>query len=207
MIQIRSFDSQGNPQSPLSTAVDSTVESPSLQLLHDACVMYHANRRVGTAKTKSRGEVSGSTRKLYKQKGTGNARAGQKRTPTRRGGGHCFAKVPKDWSYQIPRKARQAALRVAVKLKLQAGEISSAQLPLQLLKTKAIASFLRTAVPDATSCLLVTKDTRVDLVRVTRNIPSVTVCQCNNLNADLVMRHRQIIVDAQAFDLLIGSAV
>jgi len=68
------------------------------QLLHDAVVMYRANLRLGTAKAKSRSEVAGSTRKLYRQKGTGRARAGMRRTPIRRGGGRAHPKRPQDWS-------------------------------------------------------------------------------------------------------------
>ena len=77
----------------------------SKQLLHDAVVMYQANLRQGSAKTKSRGEVAGTTKKMYRQKGTGNARAGSRRTNIRRGGGHTFAKRPRDFGYRLPRKA------------------------------------------------------------------------------------------------------
>jgi large subunit ribosomal protein L4 len=72
------------------------------QLLHDVVVMYEANRRVGTAQTKSRGMVAGNKRKMYRQKGAGRARAGNRRTPVRRGGGHAFAKVPREWSFRLP---------------------------------------------------------------------------------------------------------
>src|SRR5512147_2567199 len=86
----------------------------SKQLLHDAVVMYQSNQRLGTARTKSRGEVAGSTKKMYRQKGTGNARAGSRRTNIRRGGGHGFAKRPRDWSYRLPRRALQTATRMAI---------------------------------------------------------------------------------------------
>jgi large subunit ribosomal protein L4 len=75
------------------------------QLLHDVVVMYNANRRVGEVQTKSRGMVAGSTRKLFKQKGTGRARAGAIRTPVRRGGGHAFAKKPRDYYYRLPKES------------------------------------------------------------------------------------------------------
>ncbi len=92
------------------------------QLLHDVVVMYEANRRVGTVKTKSRGMVAGSTKKLFRQKGTGRARVGTKRSPIRRGGGHAFAKVPRDWGFRLPRKAVQLATRMALLSKFQDGE-------------------------------------------------------------------------------------
>src|SRR5262245_28004590 len=89
----------------------------SKQLLHDAVVMYQSNLRLGTAKTKSRGEVAGSTKKMYRQKGTGNARAGSRRSGIRRGGGHIFAKKTRDWTYRLPRKAIQQATRMALAAK------------------------------------------------------------------------------------------
>jgi len=86
----------------------------SKQLLHDVVVMYQANRRQGTVRTKSRAEVSGTSKKMYRQKGTGNARAGSRRSPIRRGGGHAHSLLPRDYSYRLPRKAVQAATRMAI---------------------------------------------------------------------------------------------
>ena len=95
-------------------------------LLKQAIVMYHANSRVGTGATKSRGMVTGSTRKLYRQKGTGNARAGNARTPVRVGGGHTFAKVARDFGKDMPKKQRRLACDSAILAKLQSyqGETS-----------------------------------------------------------------------------------
>ncbi len=76
--------------------------------------MYQANLRQGTFKSKSRAEIAGSKQKLFKQKGTGRARQGNKRQPVRRGGGHAFAKRPTDFSYRLPRKALQLATRMAL---------------------------------------------------------------------------------------------
>ena len=101
---------------------DELAAAISKQLLHDAVVMYERNKRQGTVKTKSRGEVAGSTKKIYRQKGTGRARAGAKRTPTRRGGGMTFAIRPKDWYTRMPRKAVRAATRQAILSKFQDGQ-------------------------------------------------------------------------------------
>ncbi len=100
--------------------IDPSELSPKInkQLLHDAVVMYQANLRQGTFRTKSRGEVSGTTKKMYRQKGTGNARAGSKRSGVRRGGGHIFAKRPRDFSWRMPRKALQSATRMALAARL-----------------------------------------------------------------------------------------
>ena len=88
------------------------------QLLHDAVVMYQANLRQGSHKTKTRGEVSGSTRKLYRQKGTGNARMGTRRSGTRRGGGHIHAKNNRDYSYRLTKKALRRATQMAMAAKM-----------------------------------------------------------------------------------------
>ena len=92
-------------------------------LLKQAIVMYHANKRVGTAATKSRGMVEGSTRKIYKQKGTGNARMGTVRTNIRRGGGVAFAKVARDFGKDMPKKQRRLARDSAILAKLQVGNV------------------------------------------------------------------------------------
>src|SRR5438445_4684907 len=84
------------------------------QLLHDVVVMYETNRRQGTVQTKNRGDVKGSKKKMYRQKGTGRARMGNKRSPIRRGGGHTWGKRPVDHSYRSPKKAIALATRLAV---------------------------------------------------------------------------------------------
>ncbi|MEE9603032.1 MAG: 50S ribosomal protein L4, partial [Thermoguttaceae bacterium] len=93
------------------------------QLLHDAVVMYQTNLRQGSAATKSRSDVAGSTKKMYRQKGTGNARAGSRRSGVRRGGGHIFAKRPRDYSYSMPRKAMRLATQMAIASKIRDNEI------------------------------------------------------------------------------------
>ena len=93
------------------------------QLLHDAVVMYQANVRQGSHQTKSRGMVAGSTKKMYRQKGTGNARAGSKRSGIRRGGGHIHRIHNRDYSYRLPRKALQLATRMALAAKVRDDEL------------------------------------------------------------------------------------
>src|SRR5438094_7282699 len=92
-------------------------------LLKQALGMYHANQRQGTVRTQARGEVAGSTRKIYRQKGTGNARMGSIRQPVRVGGGHAKQKRPKDWRQALPKKARQLATRNAILSKIQSNAI------------------------------------------------------------------------------------
>ena len=92
------------------------------QLLHDVVLMYLANHRAGTHSTRRRGEVAGSTKKLFRQKGTGNARAGTKRTNKRRGGGTAKGPKPRDYEYHLPKKAVKAATRMALLSKFADGE-------------------------------------------------------------------------------------
>ena len=114
------------------------------QLLHDAVVMYQANARQGTQKTKTRGEVAGSTKKLYRQKGTGNARAGGRRSGTRRGGGHIFAKRPRDFGWRMPRKALQAATRMALAARLADDEVKLVDgVSLESPKTASVAKLMK----------------------------------------------------------------
>lgn len=171
------------------------------QLLHDAVVMYEANRRVGTVKTKGRGEVAGSTKKLFRQKGTGNARMGPKRTPVRRGGGHTFAKRPKDWSYRLPKKALRLATRMALLSKFQDDEaIVLDELSIETPKTKPVASMLGKCGVGEKSVLLVTADRDVNVWRSARNIPGVTVLPSSDLNADALLRQKYLVITKSAID-------
>src|SRR3954469_10851512 len=93
------------------------------QMLHDVVVMHLANQRAGTHSTKRRGEVAGSTKKLFRQKGTGNARAGTRRSNKRRGGGTAKGPKPRDYEYHLPKKAVRAATRMAILSKIQDQEV------------------------------------------------------------------------------------
>src|SRR5512145_217243 len=110
------------------------------QLLHEVVVMYRANKRAGTHSTLRRGEVAGSTKKLFRQKGTGNARVGPRRTNKRKGGGTAKGPKPRDYEYHLPRKAVRAATRMALLSKLQDNEaVILDQLALAEAKTKQMA--------------------------------------------------------------------
>src|SRR5882757_1714306 len=118
------------------------------QLLHDVVLMHQANRRVGTVNTRGRADVAGSGKKLFRQKGTGNARVGSKRTNKRKGGGVAFARRNRDYSYALPKKAVRTAVRMALLSKFQDGQaividglgVSGADAPP---KTKAVVGVLR----------------------------------------------------------------
>ena len=123
MASLTVYDRTGSEVGKVDVEPADIAPKISRQLLHDAVVMYQANQRQGSAKTKSRSEVSGSTHKMYRQKGTGNARAGSRRSGLRRGGGHIFARRPREYSYRLPRKAVQMATRMAIASKIRDDEV------------------------------------------------------------------------------------
>ncbi len=166
--------------------IDPTTLAPHInkQLLHDVVVMYQSNQRLGTAKTKSRAEVAGSTKKMYRQKGTGNARAGSRRSGVRRGGGHIFAKRPRDWTYRLPRKAVQLATRMALAAKIKSEQVVVIdELSFQAPKTKEMAGILRALHCDGKSLLVATAAHDPNVYKSARNIARVSVSRVSDLNA------------------------
>ena len=129
------------------------------QLLHDVVLMHLANQRAGTHSTLRRGEVAGSTKKLFRQKGTGNARVGPRRTNKRRGGGTAKGPKPRDYEYHLPKKAVRAATRMAILSKFQDNEaVILDDLKLSEVKTKQVAGLLKALKLQGTTCLVGTKD-------------------------------------------------
>lgn len=175
----------------------------SKQLLHDVIVMYQANLRQGSAKTKTRGEVSGSTKKLFRQKGTGNARMGTKRSPIRRGGGHTFAKKPRDWSYRLPKKAIKIATRMALLSKFQDSEaIVLDNLALASIKTKTVTTMLKSLGVATQSTLIVTRNADQNVWMSARNISNVLVAPARQLNAYSLLRQRRLVITKDAMDAI-----
>ena len=177
------------------------------QLLHDAVVMYDANRRVGTVQTKSRGMVKGSTHKLYRQKGTGRARAGNARTPVRRGGGHAFGKKPRDYSYRLPRKALRKATQMALLSKFQDGQaIVLSEWHCSGPKTRVVADALRSLGVAGQSVLLATNGRDANVWLSGRNIEGVQVLPASDLNARVLLCQRNLVVTVAALDALLGKS-
>src|SRR5438477_3159216 len=113
-------------------------------LLKQAIVYYHANQRQGTVRTQARGEVAGSTRKMFRQKGTGNARTGGIRNPIKKGGGHAKQKRPKDWRQAMPKKARRLATHSAILSKLQSNDVRVIdEIKLEGPKTKPVVQMFK----------------------------------------------------------------
>src|SRR6266852_8187798 len=122
MLSLNVFNRQGDSVGTVEVDPAEFGGTINRQLLHDVVIMYLANQRAGTHSTLRRGEVAGSTKKLFRQKGTGNARVGPRRTNKRRGGGTAKGPKPRDYEYHLPKKAVQAATRMAVLSKLKDNE-------------------------------------------------------------------------------------
>jgi large subunit ribosomal protein L4 len=178
------------------------------QLLHDAVVMYQANIRQGSHQTKSRGMVAGSTKKMYRQKGTGNARAGSKRSGVRRGGGHIHRIHNRDYSYRLPRKALQAATRMALAAKVRDDELVVIDdLTFSEPKTKDMVSVLsHLDLQKGDSLLVTTAKHDANVYRSARNIAGVSVAPATDINAYSVLRSRRMLVTKSALDALVASA-
>jgi large subunit ribosomal protein L4 len=203
MAKLPVFDRNGKEVG--SYEIDPADLAPRInkQLLHDAVVMYQSNQRMGTAKTKSRGEVAGSTKKMYRQKGTGNARAGSRRSGVRRGGGHIFAKRPRDWTYRLPRKALQLATRMAWASKIKDAEVVLIDdLKFESPKTKEMASIIKALGCDGSTVLVTTAGYDANVFKSARNIEQVCVAPVQELNALTILRPRRILATRAALDSL-----
>lgn len=185
--------------------IDTAVLAPEInkQLLHDVVVMYQSNQRVGTAKTKSRAEVRGSTKKMYRQKGTGNARAGSRRSPVRLGGGHTFAKRPRDWYFRLPKKAVQLATRMALASQIiDSNVLVIDELKFAGPKTKEMQGILKALKVAGQSVLVTTAELDKPVYLSARNIDKVTVSPVADLNALGILMPRKVLITKAALDAI-----
>lgn len=183
--------------------IDPSQVAPSInkQLLHDAVVMYQANLRQGSHSAKTRGEVSGSTKKMYRQKGTGNARAGSKRTNIRRGGGVGHTIKPRDYSYRLTKKAVKLATRMAIASKIADNELLIVdKFTMEAPKTKQVAGLLKALKLDGVTTLIATAGLDAVVYKSARNIEGVTVSEVRELNALSVLKPRRMLVTKDALD-------
>ena len=177
------------------------------QLLHEVVLMYLANQRAGTHSTLRRGEVAGSTKKLFRQKGTGNARVGTKRTNKRKGGGTAKGPKPRDYEYHLPKKAVRAATRMAILSRLQDQEaviIDALKFP--EIATRQMADVLKNLNLKGTTCLVGVAPGEVDehktIYMSARNIRGVAVSPTNALNAYEVLKPKKLLLTKAALEAL-----
>ena len=173
-------------------------------LLKQAIVMYHANQRQGTVQTQARGEVAGSTRKMFRQKGTGNARTGGIRNPIKKGGGHAKQKRPKDWRQAMPKKARRLARNSAILSKIQSNDIRVLEeIAIDQPKTKLMAGVFKALGIDR-SVLFALADRNENLERSARNIDRTTLTTVDQLNAWDILKNRTLLVTRAGMEKILA---
>jgi large subunit ribosomal protein L4 len=192
----------------------------SRQLMHDVVLMYLANQRAGTHHTLRRGQVAGSTKKLFRQKGTGNARVGTKRTGKRVGGGTAKGPKPRDYEYHLPKKAVRAATRMAILSKFMDKEaVIVDELAMAAPKTKQIAAVLKaikigtrsTETGDKdltlldTTVLIGTAKLDPHVYKSARNIDGVKVLPAAEFNCYTVLKQKRLLLTRAALDALVAA--
>jgi len=199
-MKIKVKSTKGADQGELEVRLPLIENGAGTQAVHDVVVAQMAARRMGTASTKTMGEVAGSGKKPWRQKGTGRARAGSFRSPLWRGGGVVFGPKPRDYSKKVNQKVRQLALRKALSERLKAGDVIVVDdLKLDAPKTKSVTAVLEALNVDGTT-LMVSAAADRDLQLATRNIPYVWLTTSEQLNTYDVLRPDKLIFARSAFE-------
>jgi len=189
--------------------VDTTELPPAIfeapvkkDLMHQALVRQLANARLGTHKTKSRGEVSGGGRKPWRQKGTGRARHGSRRSPIWVGGGKAHTPRPRKYTRHMPRKMRRAALRSALSVKAAQKEVVVLdELKMERPKTKEMAAILERLVGQA-SALILLAESNETIEKSVRNLPDAKTLRANYLNVRDLLGYERLIMPLGALDII-----
>lgn len=207
MIDVPVYSMDGTSQGSLQ--IDEAVLGGEVRphLLKQAIVTYQNGHRQGTAATKSRGMVRGSTRKLYKQKGTGRARMGNNRQPVRRGGGRTFRKETRDFSHVMPKKMRRLARNNAILAKIQSNQALIVDgLRFDAPKTKGFVAMLK-AIGVEGGCVVALREPNENVWKSGRNVPNTEICLVQQLNAYEILRRPKLIFAKDAFETLVADPV
>jgi large subunit ribosomal protein L4 len=203
MLSLNVFNRQGESVGTIDVDPAEFGGKINKQLLHEVVLMYLANQRAGTHSTKRRGEVAGSTKKLFRQKGTGNARVGPRRTNKRKGGGTAKGPKPRDYEYHLPKKAVRAATRMALLSRFQDQEtVVIDDLALSEPKTREMVGILKALNLRGTTCLITTAGHDPVVYRSARNIGGVEILPAAELNAYQVLRPKRLLLTRAALEEL-----
>jgi large subunit ribosomal protein L4 len=195
-------DTKGNNQGELEVSFTLIEDGRGTQAVHDVVVAYQAARRMGTACTKNVGEVAGTNKKPWRQKGTGRARAGSFQSPLWRGGGVVFGPRPRDFGKKVSRQTRQLALRKALSERLRAGDILLIDdLKLQTGKTREFVTVL-SALDLQGTALIVSEAPDNNLRLASRNVPNVALTTGEMLNTYDVLHPDKLVFTRSAFEKL-----
>lgn len=193
-------DLQGKNQGELDVKFELIENGRGTQAVHDSVVAYRAGQRSGTACTKTMGDVAGTGKKPWKQKGTGRARAGSFASPLWRGGGVVFGPKPRDFSKKVNRSTKQLALRKALSARLQAGDVIVVnEITLSSPKTKDFAAILSALELNGTA-LFVGQTGDKNLLLASRNLPLIEVTTSDTLNTYQVLRSDKLVFTKAAFE-------
>lgn len=184
---------QGEKVSQITLADELFSVPVNKTVLHEVVTMQLASKRAGSASAKNRSEISGSTRKLYRQKGTGRARRGSIKSPLLRGGGVVFGPIPKSYAYRVPKKVRKLALKMALASKLlEDNLVVLDEFRLERIQTKDVATVLNAL--NLGSTLIVTEKEDLNLERSSRNIPDIKVLRSEGLNVYDILKYRTLVL-------------
>jgi large subunit ribosomal protein L4 len=193
-------DIKGKSQGELEVKFELVEDGKGTQAVHDTVVAYRAAQRMGTACTKNVGDVSGSNKKPWRQKGTGRARAGSFQSPLWVGGGVVFGPKPRDFTKKVNSKTRQLALRKALSERLKAGDVVVVDdLKLGSPKTKDFVGVL-SALDLKGTALIVSQDVDKNLSLASRNVENVTLATSDTLNTYDVLRSDKLVFTRGAFE-------
>ena len=203
MSKLHVTDTSGNTTKEVTLPEKIFAYPVKEHLLYEAAINHQANLRQGNASTKTRGEVTGSTRKPWRQKGTGRARAGSIRSPLWRKGGTVFGPTPKDYSYDLPKAMKVNALKSALSLKNKENRILILDsLALTEPKTREARKVIRTLNLD--SALFVDSHTNTNLFLAMRNIPRVKVVDPQVVSVFDVLKHNWLVITEPAIQSLVA---
>lgn len=188
----------------IDLADDLLVKGKGTQAVHDVVVAHLAKCRAGTASTLRKGEVAGSNKKPWQQKGTGRARAGFRQSPVWRGGGVAFGPKPRSYAKKVTKKTARLAFQRALSEKVASGAVTVIdQMTMPKAKTKDFAVILK-KLDAVRSALVVTDTTDRNLALAARNVPNVEVVTAANVHTYQVLRHHKILVSKSAMEQLVG---
>lgn len=203
MVKAIKFNSLGDRMDEIelpANIFDVDVNSPKV-LLHEVVTMYLGNQRQGTVQKKNRAMTAGSTRKLFKQKGTGNARVGSRRSPVRVHGGRAFAILPKDWYRPIPRTKKRMALKVALTDRAREGRVFIVdKLDFDTPNTKKALDLLGKMIPERGRKLVVTDGHHQPTVKSFTNLPDVITDAADSLYAYEILNSSYILMTQEALN-------
>jgi large subunit ribosomal protein L4 len=193
-------NSQGKAAGELEVKFELIENGRGTQAVHDTVVAYQAAQRSGTASTKNVGEVSGSNKKPWRQKGTGRARAGSNQSPLWPGGGVVFGPRPRSFAKKVNARTKQLALRKALSERLKAGDVVLVDdLKLSSPRTKEVIGVIDALNIDGTALIVATGENK-NLSLASRNLPNVTLTTSESLNTYDVLRPDKLIITRGAFE-------